>query len=104
MSKKATKLVIITEKLLLKHLVKIIDAAGATGYTVTGADGQGSRDPSFSKLPSVSDSYEKIKLEVITIDEALARKIADEIAASYFENFCGIIFMDQVNVLCAHSL
>lgn len=36
MAKPATKLVIITEKLLLKKIAKIIDEAGATGYTVCG--------------------------------------------------------------------
>ena len=34
MAKPAKKLVIITEKLLMKKIGKIIDAAGATGYTV----------------------------------------------------------------------
>jgi hypothetical protein len=52
----------------------------------------------------VSDTYEKIKLEVVTTDEAVARKIAEEVAAKYFDNFSGIIFREQVEVLYAHSL
>jgi nitrogen regulatory protein PII len=104
MSIQATKLVIVTEKLLLKHIIGIIEKAGATGYTVTGAEGKGSRNTRTPDHPSVSDTYEKIKLEIISTDEAIARKLADEVAANYFDNFSGIIFMDKVEVLYAHSL
>jgi hypothetical protein len=44
MTQKATKLVIITEKVLLSKITKIIQAAGATGYTVMAAGGVGSRN------------------------------------------------------------
>jgi nitrogen regulatory protein PII len=104
MSKKATKLVIVTEMLLFKHIVRIIETAGATGYTVTAAQGKGSRNTSTPGQRSVSDTYEKIKVEIITTDEAVARKIADEVAAKYFDNFSGIIFIGEVEVLYAHSL
>jgi nitrogen regulatory protein PII len=104
MSTQATKLVIITEKLLFKHIVNIIESSGATGYTVTAAEGKGSRNTTALGHPSVSDTYEKIKLEVVTTDEAVARKIADEVASNYFDNFSGIIFIDHVEVLYAHSL
>jgi nitrogen regulatory protein PII len=104
MSTQAIKLVIVTEKLLFKHIVGIIERVGATGYTVTGAEGKGSRNGNMPGHPSVSATYEKIKLEVITTDESIARKIADEVASNYFDNFSGIIFLDRVEVLYAHSL
>jgi nitrogen regulatory protein PII len=104
MSQQATKLVIVTEMLLFKHLVRIIEAAGATGYTVTAAEGKGSRNGQNPGNHSVSDTYEKIKLEVITVDEAVAHRIADQVAAKYFDNFSGIIYTDRVDVLYAHSL
>lgn len=104
MSKHATRLVIITEKLLFKHVARIADAAGASGYTVMAADGKGSRNANSSAHPSVSDTFEKIKMEIITVDEAVAHKIADEVAATYFENFSGVIFIDRIEVLYAHSL
>ena len=44
MTQQATKLVIVTEKLLLKKVAKIIDAAGAPGYTVIETGGRGSRN------------------------------------------------------------
>ena len=104
MSTQATKLVIVTEKLLFKHIVGIIEGAGATGYTVTAAEGKGSRNTRAPGHPSVSDAYEKIKFEVITTDATIARNIADKVAASYFNNFSGIIFIGDVEVLYAHSL
>ena len=104
MSQQATKLVIITEKLLLKHITRVIEAAGATGYTVTSASGKGSRNSDTSGHPSVSNTYEKVKIEVITVDKSVAQAIADDVAKNYFDNFSGIIFIDQVDVLYAHSL
>lgn len=104
MSTQATKLVIVTEALLLKHIVRIIEGAGATGYTVTSAGGKGSRNTSAPGHRSASDTFDKIKLEVVTTDDAIARKIGDEVAAKYFDNFSGLIFIGQVEVLYAHSL
>lgn len=104
MKQQATKLVIITERLLFDHIVAIIEAAGATGYTVTAADGKGRRTTRRSRHPVVSDALVKMKLEVITLDEAVAQAIADEVAEKFFDNFSGIIFLDHIDVLYAHSL
>ncbi|MGB5198736.1 MAG: hypothetical protein WBN68_00965 [Sedimenticolaceae bacterium] len=71
---------------------------------MTAAEGKGSRNTTAPGRPSVSDAYEKIELEVVTTEEAIARKIADDVAAKYFDNFSGIILIDQVEVLYAHSL
>ena len=56
MPKQAILLVIITEKLLLKKISKIIDEAGATGYTVIETGGKGSRNVRSSGRPSVGDT------------------------------------------------
>jgi len=104
MTQQATKLVIITERLLLRHIAQIIDAAGATGYTVTAADGKGSRNIRSSGQPAVAESFSNVKIEVIVADEAVARKIADEVAGKYFDNFSGITYLDRIDVLYAHSL
>jgi nitrogen regulatory protein PII len=104
MTQSTYKLVIITEKLLFDHIVRITEAKGATGYTVTAADGKGQRTTRPSRHPSVSDTLVKMKFEVITTDEAVAHAIADEVAKKYFDNFSGIIYLDQVEVLYAHSL
>lgn len=104
MPQQATKLVIITEKVLLRDITKIIEASAATGYTVMAAGGKGSRNTRSSGQPAVSDTYSNIKLEIITSDEAVARDIADQVAKKYFDNFSGIIYLDEIEVLYAHQL
>jgi nitrogen regulatory protein PII len=104
MAQQATKLVIITEKVLLKEVTKIITVAGATGYTVTAAWGKGSRNTRSSGQPAVSDTFTNIKVEVLTASEDVAREIADKVAKKYFDNFSGIAYIDDVQVLFAHRL
>ena len=43
MTYKATKIVIITEKIILEGVTEIIEKAGASGYTIVTAGGKGSR-------------------------------------------------------------
>ena len=103
MSKPAHKLVIVTEKLLLKKIAKIIDAAGATGYTVMDAGGKGSRNVRSSGRPSVGDTESNIKFEVLTPSREMALKISNEVAAKYFEDYSGITYLCAAEVLHAHT-
>jgi hypothetical protein len=57
MTQKASLLVIVTEKVLLKKIAKIIDEAEAAGYTVMEAGGKGSRNVRSSGQPTVGDSF-----------------------------------------------
>ena len=103
MVQQASKLVIVTEKLLLKKIAKIIDKAGASGYTVVDAGGQGSRNVRSSGQPTVSDTYSNIKLEVLTRNRDIAVKISDEVAAQFFDDYSGIAYICQAEVLHAHK-
>ncbi|MEM1368114.1 MAG: hypothetical protein AAGG02_08850 [Cyanobacteria bacterium P01_H01_bin.15] len=104
MTKKASKLVIVTEKLLLPKIAKIIDAAGATGYTVVDAGGKGSRNIRSSGQPTVSDTYSNIKIEVLTPNREMAVSISDEVAMQFFDDYAGIAYLcDQIEVLHAHK-
>lgn len=103
MTKEAKKLVIITEKLLLKKVAKIIDAAGATGYTVLETGGQGSRNVRSSGQPTVGDTESNIKFEVLTPTREMALKISDEVAARFFEDYSGITYLCEAEVLHAHK-
>lgn len=100
MTQQANKLVIVTEKLLLKKIAQIIDEAGATGYTVVAAGGKGSRNVRSSGQPNVSDTYSNIKIEVLTASRDLALKIADEVAANFFNDYSGIAYLCQAEVRC----
>ncbi|MDJ0620571.1 MAG: hypothetical protein QNJ63_28195 [Calothrix sp. MO_192.B10] len=105
MSQQASKLVIITEKLLMKKIAKIIDEAGATGYTVVPAGGKGSRNLPSSGQPTVSsDEFSNIKFEVLTPNRDMAVKISDEVAAKFFDDYSGIAYLcDVMEVLYAHK-
>lgn len=103
MTQQASKLVIVTEKLLLKKIVKIIDEAGATGYTVVDTGGKGSRNVRSSGQPSVSDTQSNIKLEILTRNRDTALKISDEVAAQFFDDYSGIAYLCDAEVLHAHK-
>mgnify|MGYP001792076296 FL=1 len=104
MTQQASKLVIVTEKLLLNKIAKIIDAAGATGYTVVEAGGKGSRNVRSSGRPTVSDTYSNIKFEVLTPNREMAVTISDEVAAQFFDDYSGIAYLcDVMEVLHAHT-
>ena len=104
MSQQASKLVIVTEKVLQKKIANIIDEAGATGYTVVDAGGKGSRNVRSSGRPTVSDNFSNVKFEILTPSRDMAVKISDEVAAQFFENYSGISYLcDVMEVLHAHK-
>ncbi|MDS3860169.1 hypothetical protein RIF25_05060 [Thermosynechococcaceae cyanobacterium BACA0444] len=103
MAKPAKKLVIVTEKILLKKIAKIIEEAGATGYTVMETGGKGSRNVRSSGQPNVSDTQANVKFEVLTSDRDMAESIADEVAVKFFLDFAGVIYICDAEVLYGHS-
>ncbi len=103
MAKPAKKLVIVTEKILLKKIAAIIEDSGATGYTVMQTGGKGSRNVRSSGQPHVSETDANIKFEVLTPDRDMAENIADQIAVKFFLDFAGIIYICDAEVLYAHS-
>ena len=103
MGKIANKLVIITEKILLKKVAQIIEEAGATGYTVLETGGKGSRSVRSSGQPSVSDTTSNIKFEVLTENRDMAEKIADRVAVEFFTDYAGISYICEAEVLYAHT-
>lgn len=104
MTQKASKLVIVTEKVLLKKVAKIIDQAGATGYTVVAAGGKGSRGVRSSGQPTVGDAFSNVKFEILTPNRDMAVKISDEVASKFFDDYSGIAYIcDVMEVLHAHT-
>ena len=103
MTQDAIKLGIVTETLLLKKIAKIIDTAGATGYTVVAAGGKGSRNVRSSGQPSVGDSFSNIKIEVLTPSREMALQISDEVAGQFFEDYSGITYLCNAEILSAHN-
>ena len=103
MAKPAKKLVIVTEKILLKKIATIIEESGATGYTVVETGGKGSRNVRSSGQPNVSDTQANIKFEVLTPDRDMAENISDQVAMKFFNDYAGIAYICDAEVLYAHT-
>ena len=99
----ATKVVIITEKLILEKVTRVIESAGGKGYTITAAGGKGSRGVRSTNRAVVVDEFRNVKIEVITGSIDAANKIADEVAKRFFENYSGIAYLEQVQILRPHK-
>lgn len=96
---KAKKIVIITEKVITEGVAKIIEECGATGYTITAAGGKGSRGIRGQERNTLFDSFVNVKIEVIISDPAKAKEIIDKVALKYFENYSGITYQEDVEIL-----
>ena len=98
---KATKVVIITEKLIADKVCQIVDEAGASGYTRTAAGGKGSRDVrrSLTDRASVVNEFSNIKIEVIVPDRATAEDIMNRVSSKFFKNYSGITYLENIEIL-----
>ena len=99
----ASKIVIITEKIILKRVAEVIERAGASGYTVTPAGGKGSRGVRNTGRANVIDEFSNVKIEVITGNRDTANRIADEVAETFFEDYSGITYLEAVEILRPHK-
>ena len=94
----ATKVVIITERILLDRVAEIIEAQGATGYTYVSAGGKGSRGKRTQNRAQVSGLGVNVKIEVLT-SKLTAEAIADAVAEEFFENYSGITYLEPVEII-----
>ncbi len=96
---KASKVVIITEKIIVEKVAKLIENAGARGYTITPAGGKGSRGVRSTNRANVVDEFSNVKIEVITGSKDAANRIADEVTEQFFDNYSGITYLEEVEIL-----
>ncbi|NKI34754.1 hypothetical protein HFP89_06205 [Wenzhouxiangella sp. XN79A] len=96
---KASKVVIITEKIIVEKVAKLIENAGARGYTITPAGGKGSRGVRSTNRANVVDEFSNVKIEVITGSKDAANRIADDVAEQFFDHYSGITYLEEVEIL-----
>ncbi|MFW5660888.1 MAG: P-II family nitrogen regulator [Oceanicaulis sp.] len=96
---KATKIILVVERLLRDKVVAIVEKEGAKGYTVTEGVGKGEHGLHGSDRPSIAQGFTIVRIEVIVADRAAAERIAQSVADRYFKEYPGIVYMDQVEVL-----
>jgi nitrogen regulatory protein PII len=103
MSQQIWKLVIVAEEILSKKLINLIKEAGATGYTVTAAGGEGSRNVRSTGQPSVSHTLANVKIEVLTGTRELADRVTQDIESRYYADYSIITYISQVEALRDHK-
>jgi len=91
---KRTLLTVITEQALERNLVACVLQAGANGYTLTEARGQGRRGLRSADFEQGGN----IRMEVICTD-AVARQISDTLHNRYFKDFAIVLYLQEVEVL-----
>ncbi len=100
MTHKAKKVVIITEKIIAERAAKVIEQCGATGYTIVAAGGKGDRGMrSAGRNASVVDEFTNVKIEVIVADKKAAKLIAETVAEKYFNDYPGLTYLEDVEIL-----
>lgn len=87
-----TKLTVVSESLLREELLKMMRRAGAKGFTITQADGEGSRGVRATEWEGPNTRIETI------VSAAVADDIIDQLASSYFEDYAVIAWMTDVTV------
>jgi nitrogen regulatory protein PII len=98
MTYKATRISITAEKLLEDGIIKIVEEAGATGYTVIEGSGKGAHGLRTRDRPAVVGAFSIVKIEVVTADHDLAERIAEKVSTKYFGNYSGIVYLDEVEI------
>ena len=95
----ATKIVIITEKVICDDVTDVMEELGASGYTLTGASGKGSRGVRSSERQALNDANANVKIESIVSSREIAHAIAKKVAEDYLGNYSGIIYLEEVEIL-----
>jgi nitrogen regulatory protein PII len=96
----AIKVVIITEKMIAKGVCNIVEQEGATGYTIMAAGGKGSHGiRNISDQAAVIDDFSDVRIEVIDANRDKAIAIMKKVAEAYFNEYAGITYLDEVEVL-----
>lgn len=87
-----TKLTVVSESLLREELLKLMRKSGAKGFTITQADGEGSRGVRATEWEGPNTRIETI------VSAKVADDIIDQLANSYFEDYAVIAWMTDVTV------
>lgn len=92
-----TLVTIITEFLFKEKIRDMLRDKGATGHTLTNAQGEGSRGAGAADWEGPN-----IKIETVVTPE-IADAILEAISGSYFQNHSVIAWTSEVNVLRAEK-
>lgn len=86
-------LTVIAESVLKERLVQDIRDAGAKGFTITDADGEGSRQRRVGEIFGAN-----IRLETIVSAE-VADRLLHVLSTEYFERYAVVAYLSTVSVI-----
>lgn len=95
----ATRISIIAERLIQDGIIRILDETGATGYSIFEGGGKGGHRVHPAHRPSIVEAFSIVKIEAIVSNRAIAEDIAEKVAAKYFADQSGVIYLHEVEVL-----
>jgi nitrogen regulatory protein P-II 2 len=84
---------IIAEAILEPHLLREIRELGAKGYTITKVHGEGSRGVRASDWEGGN-----VKIEAL-VGPAVAERILDHVADTYFEHYAVVAYLGEASVV-----
>lgn len=88
-----SKLTIVAERLLKDQLLDLIRKEGATGFTMSAVEGEGSRGVRASDWEG-----RNVQIETI-VTPTIADKVLDKLSEEYFDDFAIIAWVVDVKVL-----
>ena len=96
---KANRVTIPAEKLIQDGITKIIDEEGAKGYSVFEGGGRGRHGIHSMHPAPIVDDFVIVKIETVVAKREVAEAIAERVAATYFKEYPGIVYLDTVDIL-----
>ncbi len=84
---------VIAESILKERLIQDVRDAGARGFTITDADGEGSRQRRVGAILGAN-----VRLETI-VSKEVAEHLLGILSAEYFERFAVIAYLSDVSVI-----
>jgi len=88
-----TQVTIVSESLIKDELLSVVRRHGASGYTLSRVEGEGSRSTRAHEI-----ERHNVRIETI-VSPQTADAILGELAERYFEDFAVIAWLTEVNVL-----
>jgi hypothetical protein len=97
---RATKLIVITENIIRREVCDIIEQCGGTGYTLVPSGGKGLHGfHATADEASLIDEFTNVKIEVVCRDRARAEAMAERIMKTCFDEYPGIIYLENVEII-----
>ncbi|NBB78948.1 MAG: hypothetical protein GVY36_05810 [Verrucomicrobia bacterium] len=95
----ALKLVIIVEHFVIEDVCRIIESHHTKGYTLVRAGGKGRHHfHATSDRATVVEGFDNLKIEVVMHDRGVAEAIARDVLKECFEDYSGVMYLENVEV------